>query len=93
MFPDEDYCFGTSFCEYDGDECNRDISSFKLTEHYNPPQDTLLETMNSGGDIQLLKKKGNLWWFPDYSMYVYYTPKYWRYPSFFGMRPSESCYR
>ena len=22
---------------------------------------------------------GNLWFFPDMSMYVYYTPRFWRY--------------
>lgn len=25
-----------------------------------------------------LKKQRNLWWFPDGSMYVYYTPTHWR---------------
>ena len=25
-----------------------------------------------------LKKRGNLWWFADGSMYVYYTPTHWR---------------
>jgi hypothetical protein len=24
-----------------------------------------------------LKRRGNLWWFPDGSMYVYYTPTHW----------------
>jgi hypothetical protein len=27
---------------------------------------------------QLLKLKGNLWFFPDMSMYVYYTPTHWK---------------
>jgi hypothetical protein len=26
---------------------------------------------------QLLKKQGNLWWFADGSMYVYYRPTHW----------------
>jgi hypothetical protein len=26
-----------------------------------------------------LKRKGNLWWLEDGSMYVYYTPTHWRY--------------
>lgn len=26
---------------------------------------------------QTLKRRGNLWWFPDGSMYVYYTPTHW----------------
>ena len=27
---------------------------------------------------QTLKRSGNLWWFPDGSMYVYYDPTHWR---------------
>lgn len=27
---------------------------------------------------QDLKRKGNLWFLPDGSMYVYYTPTHWR---------------
>lgn len=26
----------------------------------------------------LLKRRGRLWFFPDDSMYVYYTPTHWR---------------
>jgi hypothetical protein len=26
---------------------------------------------------QLLMRRGNLWWFPDGSMYVYYRPTHW----------------
>ena len=29
---------------------------------------------------QLLKRNGRLWWFPDDSMYVYYTPTHWALP-------------
>jgi hypothetical protein len=29
---------------------------------------------------QQLKRKGRLWFFPDMSMYVYYSPTHWRYP-------------
>jgi hypothetical protein len=31
-------------------------------------------------NVQLLKRMGNLWWFPDGSMYVYYVPTHWRAP-------------
>lgn len=33
-----------------------------------------------GGDrnIQKLKRSGRLWFFPDGSMYVYYTPTHWQ---------------
>lgn len=27
---------------------------------------------------QTLIRKGNLWFFPDESMYVYYTPTHWK---------------
>ena len=28
---------------------------------------------------QKLKKSGKLWWQPDMSMYVYFTPTHWKY--------------
>ena len=46
--------------------------------HDPPPENVVVEVENNGG--ALLKKSGNLWWFPDGSMYVYYTPEYWRFP-------------
>lgn len=42
------------------------------------PQNIPLETIDSGGNIQKLIRKENLFWFPDMSMYVYYVPKGWR---------------
>lgn len=27
---------------------------------------------------QVLKRRGRLWWFPDDSMYVYYSPTHWK---------------
>lgn len=30
-------------------------------------------------NTQPLKRNGRLWFFPDGSMYVYYTPTHWRY--------------
>ena len=29
-------------------------------------------------NVQPLKRQGNLWFYPDGSMYVYYTPTHWR---------------
>lgn len=29
-------------------------------------------------NVQPLKKSGNLWFMPDGSMYVYYTPTHWK---------------
>ena len=28
-------------------------------------------------NVQKLRRCGALWWFPDGSMYVYYTPTHW----------------
>ena len=51
---------------------------WKATERYKPPQGIVVETMNSGGNVQNLIFKDNLWWFSDMSMYVYYVPIFWR---------------
>lgn len=37
-----------------------------------------VNTLDSGGHEQTLVYADNLWWFPDRSMYVYYTPTFWR---------------
>jgi hypothetical protein len=29
-------------------------------------------------NVTTLKRGGNLWWFPDGSMYCYYRPTHWR---------------
>lgn len=29
-------------------------------------------------NVTTLKRQNNLWFFPDMSMYVYYTPTHWR---------------
>jgi hypothetical protein len=29
-------------------------------------------------NITTLRRQGNLWFFPDMSMYVYYTPTHWK---------------
>ena len=49
-----------------------------MTEKCRPTNGEVVETMDSGGHVQDLKRENNLWWFPDGSMYVYYTPKAWR---------------
>lgn len=48
------------------------------TEQRLPPDMTVVETMDSGGNVQDLMRRGNLFWFPDGSMYVYYVPKFWK---------------
>lgn len=48
-----------------------------------PPVGVVVETKVDDADgirnIQKLKRNGNLWWHPDGSMYVYYTPTHWRF--------------
>lgn len=46
-----------------------------------PPEGEIVDTMISdiGGERnrQALKRRGRLWFVPDDSMYVYYTPTHW----------------
>ena len=46
-----------------------------------PPENIVVETKIDDGkgvrNQRPLKRKGNLWYFPDMSMYVYYTPTRW----------------
>lgn len=48
------------------------------------PEGVVLRTKVDDGDgsrnIQNLVRKGNLWFFPDMSSYVYYTPTHWMQP-------------
>jgi hypothetical protein len=47
-----------------------------------PPDGVVVETKlddaNGVRNVQPLKRGGRLWFFPDGSMYVYYTPSHWR---------------
>ena len=47
-----------------------------------PPEGVEVETKidDDGGPRNewTLKRKGRLWFYPDMSMYVYYTPTHWR---------------
>ena len=40
--------------------------------------ETKVEDSNGIRNEQPLKRSGNLWFFPDGSMYVYYTPTHWK---------------
>lgn len=40
--------------------------------------ETKIDDSNGCRNVQKLKRKGRLWFFPDGSMYVYYTPTHWR---------------
>lgn len=48
------------------------------TERELPPENVVVNTMDSGGHVQKLIRRGNLWWVEDLSMYVYYVPKFWQ---------------
>jgi hypothetical protein len=47
-----------------------------------PPEgvevDTKIDDADGTRNEQSLKRKGSLWFFPDMSMYVYYSPTHWR---------------
>ena len=49
-----------------------------------PPDGVVVDTKIDDGDgarnEQPLKRRSNLWFFADDSMYVYYRPTHWRYP-------------
>lgn len=53
-------------------------SDWKCAYDEPPEEGVEVETKSPGGLVQTLKRKGNLWFFPDMSMYVYYTPVMWR---------------
>lgn len=42
--------------------------------------DTKIDDANGLRNEQSLVRQGNLWLFPDLSMYVYYAPTHWRDP-------------
>lgn len=49
-----------------------------LTEIKLPEEGVVVETLSEGGIQSQLKRFGGLWFFPDGSMHVYYTPRYWK---------------
>lgn len=51
---------------------------WKDTAKEPPPENVLVDTFSPGGLQQALKRVGRLWCVPDGSMYVYYTPQFWR---------------
>ena len=43
--------------------------------------ETKIDDEHGERNIALLKRDGRLWFFPDGSMYVYYTPTHFRWPT------------
>ena len=54
------------------------MRDYKRTEDEVPNEGVVVETVSPGGMVSKLKRNGNLWFFADGSMYVYYTPLFWR---------------
>lgn len=48
------------------------------TANARPPEGQVVETIDNGGCMRRLIFERNLWWFEDRSMYVYFTPVFWR---------------
>lgn len=44
-----------------------------------PEEGEVVEAKDSGGHVHKLQRLKNLWFIPDGSMYVYFTPAEWRY--------------
>jgi len=55
--------------------------SWKVVKQENPPKEQLILTKiddkNGERNIARLSFDGKLWWLPNKSMYVYYTPTHW----------------
>lgn len=56
------------------------MNNFTNVKDSLPPEGVVVEAITPSGDVQELKRNGNLWFFPDGSMYVYYVPTHWRIP-------------
>lgn len=58
------------------------ISEWNDAQGLHAPEDQILWTMISDErgvrNVQLLRRKGRLWFVPDMSMYVYYAPTHWK---------------
>lgn len=54
------------------------MSKWNSVENILPKENEIVITMSEKGLEQELKRVGKLWFLPDGSMYVYYTPKFWK---------------
>jgi|HubBroStandDraft_5_1064220.scaffolds.fasta_scaffold150813_2 hypothetical protein len=60
------------------DDWGRQEPEWRLVKSDPPPEREVVATKSEGGMEQTLKRSGRLFFVPDGSMYVYYTPKWWR---------------
>ena len=56
----------------------RNVVQFVETQYRTPDYNTKCEVITPGGETRELIYDMGLWWLPDKSMYVYFTPTYWR---------------
>lgn len=62
------------------------VKESDMGEHWNtidtaPAEEVVLTKIDDDDgvrNVQALKRSGRLWFVPDGSMYVYYTPTHWR---------------
>lgn len=54
------------------------VLDWHQTKHETPSDGDVVYAMDSGGHVQALLYTNNLWCLPDRSMYVYYTPVFWK---------------
>lgn len=52
-----------------------------LTADIVPPERAEVDVMLSDGSTQRLVRIGGLWFVPDRSMYVYFVPRHWKFPT------------
>jgi hypothetical protein len=62
----------------DGEQRGMSEQDWHKPQDMLPPENEVVETLNSHGQMTPLKRQGNLWFFADGSMYVYYVPTFWR---------------
>jgi len=50
----------------------------KVAEGSLPEHQKVVEVLSPGGERSQLRFDSGMWWLPDGSMYVYFTPTHWR---------------
>lgn len=57
---------------------NKPTENWIPTSRELPADGVVVLAMDSGGYVQRLKRLDRLWFYPDGSGYVYFTPTYWK---------------
>jgi hypothetical protein len=52
--------------------------SWNRTDLSVPEEGVVVNTLTRNGEESTLMRQGALWFIPDGSMYVYYTPMFWK---------------